>query len=103
MDRINRALLDVEEIRSRQEAMERKVIPCVIEGKPDGGGVSFGTLDGKNAATIVVFDGQSCTLTFNGVTAAEGASPLVAVISGKSELRLNGNVSAARALIIGAR
>ena len=103
MDKINRTLLDVEEIRSRQEAVERKLLPVVIDGSVSGGGMSFGTVEGKNAAVIIAFDGANAALTFNGVAVADGKNPLVAVISGKGELRLTGNVSKARALIIGAK
>lgn len=103
MDKINRTLLGIEDIRLRQDAVERKVIAFTADGEEVGGETSFGILDGKNAALVVAFDGGQATLTFCGETAASGASPLVAVISGKGELKLIGNVGNARALVIGAK
>ena len=102
MDKINRVILDVEEMRLAQTALERKIKPLVIEGKKSGDGITFGSLDASSAAVTVTFDGGSAELTFNGATVGSGINPIIAVISGRGELRLIG-ADVARALVIGAK
>ncbi len=102
MDKINRTLLSLEDIKLRQDVVERKTFAFTVDGEKTSNGALFGVLDGKNVALIVVFDGEQATLDFNGAVTS-GASPLVAVVSGKGELCLTGTVKNARALVIGAK
>ncbi|MCH5350882.1 MAG: hypothetical protein J1F39_02810 [Clostridiales bacterium] len=103
MDKINRALLDIDDIRSRQQSMERKLSPIVIEGKKSNGGISFGVIEASHTALVVSFEGGNGTLTFNGVTVGEGISPIVAAVNGTGELVLEGIIVSARALVLGAK
>ncbi|MCH5158924.1 MAG: hypothetical protein J1F33_07000 [Clostridiales bacterium] len=102
MDKINRALLDIDDIRSRQQSMERKLSPVVLEGKKSSGYVSLGRVEARGAALVVTFEGGDAKLVFNDVTVAEGFSPIVAVVSGVGELILEGIINNARALVLGA-
>lgn len=103
MDKINRALLDIDDIRSRQQSMERKLSPVIIDGEKTDGDMSFGKLDARAAALVVTFEGGNARLVFNGETVGEGFSPIVAVIDGSGELYLEGIINNARALVFGAK
>ncbi len=62
---------------------------------------SFGTVEADKSAVIVRFDGGAVSLMFGGTAVASGASPLLAVISGKGELALSEARTGAAALVIG--
>lgn len=103
MDKINRTLLGIDDIRLRQEAVERKVFAFTADGEKSGHGMTFGVFDAKNAALVVAFDGGEAKLEFCGEVIASGCAPLVAVVSGKGELFLSEPMKNARALVIGAK
>lgn len=111
MDKINRALLGVEDNSARIEAvcarLKRSTGAAVRTGDAASASgtsyTSFGTVSApQGAAVIAVFDGASCELRFGGKSVASRSSPIVGVIVGSGELKLSAVRSNARALIIGA-
>ncbi|MCM1368003.1 MAG: hypothetical protein NC184_04250 [Roseburia sp.] len=112
MDKINRALLGVEDNSVRIEAvralLKRSTGATVLSGvTATAGGTSyttFGTVAvSQGAAVIAVFDGGSCSLDFAGKQIATRSSPIVGVLPvGTGELKLSAARSNALALVLGA-
>lgn len=111
MDKINRALLGLEDNSARIEAvlslLKRSTNVVVLSGttvSASASYTSFGTVSSSGgAAVIAVFDGNSCELKFANKSVATRSSPILGVLPcGVGELKLAGVRNNARVLIIGA-
>ncbi len=101
MEKLNRALLSLEDNTARIETIARRATSTVITGTAGGGVTSFGTMKADGGAVVIAFDGAACDLSFVGTTVASGTSPLFAKLTGSGELKLNGERGNARGIAFG--
>lgn len=107
MDTAKRALYGVDEalaeVSKLRALIERRTGLVYVKGKPTATATSFGRIKATGTAVaIVLSNGSSGSIAFNGTTVASGASPFIFQIpEGEGELTFSTVSSTACALLFG--